>query len=288
MNLTNFLLLHKRLDIKRSDIVLDIGSGEYPLPRADILVDKYVYSDLERGYAITVDRPFICADGEYLPFKDKSIDFIYCNQLLEHIVRPETFLKELERAGKRGVIITPDGDFDKVFSNDRHLWYVWNKERKLLLQQKKAGHEYPEISASLAKVRSARDFWKHYFRNFYLYNTVYYWKGKIDYRIKRYGEFDFSKFKKGFGEDVSSKTVLSKTPRYRIRSSMGKIIRTIYSSSFDINDLICCPRCKGELSELNKKVERLECRKCGEIYKVENGIPFMDIGNNPGIPFNRG
>lgn len=119
---------HKKWKLNRNSIVMDLGSGNNPIMRANLLVEKYMETTTERtGYQGTLrlikDRTFVCADAEYLPFKDKSIDFIHCSQLLEHIVEPEKFLKELERVSKRGLITSIRGEMDKLTQYDCHLWF---------------------------------------------------------------------------------------------------------------------------------------------------------------------
>ena len=64
------------MNIKPGDLVLEIGSGDNPKPRSDVLCDRIPEDDTQRGGAIVLDRPFIAADGQYLPFADKSFNYI--------------------------------------------------------------------------------------------------------------------------------------------------------------------------------------------------------------------
>jgi len=41
-------------------------------------------------------------------------------------------------------------------------------------------------------------------------------------------------------------------------------------------DIICCPKCKGELI-YGRDDNKLTCRKCNKIYPIRNGIPIMLI-----------
>ncbi len=50
----------------------------------------------------------------------------------------------------------------------------------------------------------------------------------------------------------------------------------------DLIEILCCPTCKGDLElEIAEEDEReiirgtLKCRKCNEIYPIEDGIPNM-------------
>ena len=56
MPLLNFLFRHRKLGIKRSDLVIEIGSGGDPLLRSDILVEKYIKDQTERSSVIMSDR----------------------------------------------------------------------------------------------------------------------------------------------------------------------------------------------------------------------------------------
>ncbi len=42
----------------------------------------------------------------------------------------------------------------------------------------------------------------------------------------------------------------------------------------ELLDILCCPRCKGDLS-YKPDQETLICRKCGTVYRVRNDIPIM-------------
>lgn len=90
------------VEIKDGWLVLDIGSGHNPHPRADVLMDRYIEENIDRsGKLVKIDkkRPFIIADAQYLPFKDKVIDYIIASHIAEHVEDPEKFCTELIRAG---------------------------------------------------------------------------------------------------------------------------------------------------------------------------------------------
>jgi uncharacterized protein YbaR (Trm112 family) len=42
----------------------------------------------------------------------------------------------------------------------------------------------------------------------------------------------------------------------------------------DLLDLLCCPKCKGELDYDSQK-SILTCRVCGKVYEVKDDIPIM-------------
>ena len=232
MSFFNYLTLHNKLHIRRDDIVIDIGSGNNPILRANILVDKYIDIDVERYSGIIIDRPFLNADAEKLPFKNKAIDFVYCSHVLEHIPNPDFFLRELERVGKRGIIVTPHGDYEKLDPRKMHLWYIWNNDGKLLLKQKYHWDEYSDFSRYFYQITISQGYWKFYSKNWKLFNTTYLWEEKIDYEIIRDSDFDFSKFMMGFSDDWSNDKTKLKIPAiFQVKSLIGKLVRRIISLS---------------------------------------------------------
>ncbi len=49
----------------------------------------------------------------------------------------------------------------------------------------------------------------------------------------------------------------------------------------ELLDILCCPKCKGDLHYEPEKetpagrTGRLTCKKCGKVYQVKNDIPIM-------------
>ena len=97
------------LHIKRHDRVLEVGPGNRPTFRADVLVEKFLGDDTHRcgGLRIFPHQQLVNAAAEALPFADKEFDYVICNQVLEHSDDPAQFLREVTRVGKAGYIETP-------------------------------------------------------------------------------------------------------------------------------------------------------------------------------------
>src|SRR3989344_6715828 len=97
-------------NIGKNDLVLDLGSGDKPFWRADVIVDKYLEDDRQRSSGpvlLDKNKLFIKADVENLPFKDKVFDFVYCSHLLEHVENPVKAINEITRVAKKGYIEVP-------------------------------------------------------------------------------------------------------------------------------------------------------------------------------------
>ncbi len=105
-------------------LVLEVGSGENPNPRSDILVDRYLSDNTERGGNLVIDRPFVVADAHHLPFRDKAFAYIICSHILEHMDDPAQFARELERTGEAGYIGSPSEIAERLFHWAFHRWYV--------------------------------------------------------------------------------------------------------------------------------------------------------------------
>ena len=117
--------MKQKLNPPRSGLVLEIGSGDNPHPRSDILVDRFLGTDnRERGGDLVVDRPFVVADAHHLPFRDHAFAYVICSHILEHMDDPVQFARELERTSAAGYIQSPSEIAERLFHWSFHRWYV--------------------------------------------------------------------------------------------------------------------------------------------------------------------
>lgn len=126
------------LSIKRSDRVLEIGGGNNPHPRSNVVVDKFPTINDHRSGDLKVleHQTFIHADGEELPFNDREFDYVICCQVLEHVENPAKFLSEQFRVAKRGYIETPSLFGEHLFPRDSHRWILHEYKDILYLVDK--------------------------------------------------------------------------------------------------------------------------------------------------------
>jgi uncharacterized protein YbaR (Trm112 family)/SAM-dependent methyltransferase len=171
------------MNIKPSDVVLEIGSGNNPNPHSDILCDRYLHKNEERAgeFGIVIDRPFIVADGYHLPFADKTFDFVICSHILEHMDNPKKFISEITRVGKRGYIEVPSAISERIFGWDFHHWYCSLESNTLVLRKKSEGERFGGFFHRLiARTIWFRRFFEKYERKMY---TRYEWNSKICLRV---------------------------------------------------------------------------------------------------------
>jgi SAM-dependent methyltransferase len=124
-------VFHQRriaLPIPRDALVLDVGSGDKPSWRADVLLDRYLGDEYAaqrsgRGQA-RISRPLFNADAGRMPFADGAFDYTICSNLLEHVPDPAAVVRELARVSRAGYIEVPEAASAKIVDFPSHLWWV--------------------------------------------------------------------------------------------------------------------------------------------------------------------
>ncbi len=268
------------MNIKPDDLVLEVGSGDKPYPRSDVLLDKLVEDSSEReaGKRLVIDRPFVVGDVQALPFAGKSFDYIIASHVLEHAHNPAKFLDEISRVGKRGYIETPLPLRERVFDWPFHRWYVSSKGAALILIRKTE-----KSKKFLGGER--RDF--YFFGGTKLLNCRHEWKGRIRYKI-------FPEEPDGFLEDLDQKLIKLKESELHPVAGLAVLSKWLKDNLFkvklefekrlkererkkDINifSLIVCPGCQGKL--LLRK-DGLVCRTCERQFSFyRKKIPILLI-----------
>ena len=181
------------LNIKPTDLVLEIGSGNRPRKRSNVLCDKFIEDNYQRGGNLIVDhRPFVAADGLALPFKDKCFDYVITSHILEHVDDPRRFVQELTRVARAGYIETPTELGEKIFGWSFHKWMAHLESDTIVLRPRQEDsifgdffHRHYERDTLFA------EFVDSHYDDFYV---RYEWKGEIKLRVEddssRYVKFN--------------------------------------------------------------------------------------------------
>ncbi len=131
-------------------LVLDVGSGDKPHWRADVLVDRY--AGAEHGgqrsgrAAARVSRPLFDADAAAMPFDDKVFDYAVCSHVLEHVPDPAAVVAELSRVARAGYIEVPDAASAKILDFPSHVWWCRLDGETLVLTAKSGRSFDPEVA----------------------------------------------------------------------------------------------------------------------------------------------
>lgn len=283
----NFLALKLRkfkrmLSVPPGKLVLDVGSGDAPFPRADVICDKYLL-DTDRVGGLVIDRPFVVGSITALPFLDKSFDFVYCSHVLEHVDRPATAAMELMRVAKSGYIEVPSEIQEKIRSTPVHKWYV-SKENDTLVFKKKDREIFDRaLHEAFGKLIEAKDrayrsfFFRH---NYDLLNIEYYWKDEIKVRLN--GGLPPEPEGKANAKSVPAEEILRRLsgafptggPR-GIRRFVKSLIKNILTKGgrVELLKIIACPVCKNGV--VKDGGSTLTCSGCGKKYPVYRGVPVM-------------
>lgn len=122
------------LKIPKKAVVLDVGGGHNPHPRANVVVDKYKDDNSHRTGDMKVlnNQQFINADGQNLPFEDKSFDYVICCHVMEHVPDPARFMDELSRVGKKGYFEVPSLMGEFLAPKPSHTWVSLEIDNKIV------------------------------------------------------------------------------------------------------------------------------------------------------------
>ena len=276
----------RMLSIPKGKRVIDIGGGDGPFPRADVICEKFLGDDAERtnplGHAGT--RALVVGDIENLPFADKSFDFVYCSHILEHTTDPSRAIAEITRIGKAGYIEVPSEYLElAATSRAAHFWtIIRDSDGTLVFRQKIVPTPSPTVDRIFDEVLWEKDkfytawHWKNYYK---LFNIGVLWKDHIPHRVERASAVSES-FHKGSVDDLASVRRALESASRQIPSGARPAIKRFVTNSLTNRDVrselltfVACPRCKGAVTR--KGAEQLVCAGCRVSYPYIQGVPVL-------------
>lgn len=187
------LFAQRRLDFPVSDdaLVLDVGSGDKPSWRADVLLDRYVgaeHAGQRSGTkAARINRPLFDADAARMPFADGAFDYTICSNLLEHVPDPGTVIEELIRVSGAGYIEVPEAASAKIVDFASHLWWCRLDEDEepatLTFEPKRDRWSDPEIGRYFERTGLDRAVAKVLDSRFEDRVIMLQWRDRLSYRV---------------------------------------------------------------------------------------------------------
>ncbi len=115
-----------RIEIGKTDFIIDIGGGHRPFWRADLVIEKFLFDhSLHRNQPMQFPRvPVIKADTLALPIPDGGCDLVFASHLIEHLPDPARFAAEIKRCSRRVYLEFPSRNRALMFAWSFHAWLV--------------------------------------------------------------------------------------------------------------------------------------------------------------------
>lgn len=266
------------LPIKRSDLVLDVGSGSSPHPAADVLLERYL-DPKHRYSAMVIDRPTVLADACKMPFPDKAFDFVIAFHVLEHVPDPASFLQELQRVGKAGYIETPNAIFERLIPYDVHLLEIMNVNDKLIINKKRSAKPDHFLN-ELELIKHSTKWNRLFYGNPKLFHVRYFWKDEINFEVLN-PEVSSDWFVDPETPALDEQAFVDSSNTHGLRSmglaAVRKWQRLRKRKPVDLSALLVCPECHDSLV---MRDERGSCSRCGVSYALH---PVPDFNRPLGV-----
>jgi len=263
-------------------LVLEVGSGGNPYPRANVLLDGFEASSERIEKKLVRDRPFVFGLCEKLPFRDKVFDFVIASHVLEHTDDPDSFLSELQRVAKAGYIETPDAFFERINPYTYHRLEVAAENQKLIIKKKTKWKNDPELVNLYDKKLKKDSTFQRYIRIFpdSLY-VRFYWSDSIEYQIVNPSD------SANWSYPIELNACPPTTNKFKdaFRSLCLFLFRRIFSQNrrngaINLINLLRCVKCNHDA--LMKTGDSVLCNKCHQSYPIVNGVPKMIVGEISG------
>ena len=246
------------MNIRADDFVLEIGSGHNPKARSDVLCDKFIGDDEQRGGAIVTDRSMVEADGQFLPFADATFDYVICSHVLEHVEDPAQLITELERVARRGYIETPSEIGERIYGWHYHNWVVNLVDGCLMLRKNEKNSQFGQLFHRLAVTDKH---WKRFHITHHtLFLVQYEWENEIDYKILLDHEsaldlecHDTLDRLVASDDNVSRHKewlllLKSAVPRSIVSRAKSLLTKGKRRQTKTLREILVCPQCKGGIT----------------------------------------
>jgi hypothetical protein len=243
----------------RQGLVLEVGGGQSPHPRADVVIDKYVVDNYERSGEAPLDlsKPLVVADAHRLPFADGSFEYAIVLHVLEHASDPARFASELSRVADAGFAQVPSRQAELTFGWPYHPWLI-DRSGDTLVFEPKGDNRAPcgEFFHSAFSASPLLRLWWAAHRSEWLHSIE--WRDAISVRVEgnaaadRTAEFDPER----------TVAVLDELAERGALAQLAGPVRT----------LLRCPACGGSLTAGR---ERISCHGCDRTYPAPGGVPVL-------------
>ena len=242
-----------------SGLVIEVGGGQRPQARADIVVDKYVYDDTERAGETQLDtsKPLVVADGEQLPFGDRGVDYVIAMHVLEHATDPALFAAELSRVAPRGFVQVPSREAELTFGWSFHPWLI-DLEGETLVFEPKGDRRAPcgDLFHSEFERSTAMRLWWMSRLDLWLHSVE--WRGRLQVEASESGDAEVTA---QFDTEQTVAALETMAARGAARGPQGAA-----------REALRCPLCRETLEWGSSEAG---CSGCSSRFPVVGSVPIL-------------
>jgi hypothetical protein len=242
-----------------SGLVIEVGGGHDPHPRTDLMVEKYLADDFERGYAVSFAKPVVVGDGHAIPLATGCAAYAIASHVLEHATDPERFAAELTRVADAGFVQLPSRLSELTFGWPFHPWLVDLEPDGTLLFHERNGQHSPAgdyFHESFAHSPFLRLWWNAHRSHWH--HTVE-WQGTLQVR-------------QAAGTSRAAETaVFDRDGTERVLRDAGAR-GALTPLPADYWALLRCPE---DRAELRREGDAAICEGCGRRYPVVAEVPVL-------------
>lgn len=258
-------------------LVLEVGSGGNPYPRANVLLDAYETSRERHWAPLASDRLTVLGFVENLPFRDQAFDFVIAAHVLEHSPQPEVFIGELQRVAKAGYIEVPDALLERLNPYRDHRLEITCRDHTLVIRKKASWRAEPEV-VELYEDRVKPVLTRHLVPHHpFEFHVRYYWENSIAYRVVN-AEVDAGWPSPAVDADGNAPSASASLRRFVREALRGWLSQGRRNASIDLLPLLRCTVCHA--IDLERQAQHLHCIACGTSFPVRNGVPVMNDGHS--------
>lgn len=234
--------------------VLDVGAGQSPTPRADLVVDKYAADNFERASDLSFAKALVIGDGQALPFADGTFAYVIASHVLEHATDPPLFAAELSRVAQAGWAQVPSRESELTFGWPFHPWLIDLDKPDVLVFEARGERRAPSGRLFHEAARDSYMFrlWMGAHKGLW-YHSVH-WRGSLHVRC----------------EDESAAEAVAS---FDVQQTVDVLGRAAASGPAGVlREALRCPVDRGELTE---SAGRMTCADCDRSYPVAGTVPVL-------------